>query len=361
MNGPERAAAAESTAAVVSRINDTVADVGSALRDRVKVGLRPLGPVGILPVQAIEGQHRLVHRLIGIGAKGAGRAAATGLENRAPVDAPSIHDDPENVASVAALRAAFGDTLPEALNPPIRVYRATDDPETGALAVFVHGLGGHDLQWSDSYVEFFAEAGYTCIQVRYSTGRSISENGMELAEVLTSLVEDEWPQPVTDMIFVGHSMGGLVITEALAAESGRPLIPLVTDVVTLGAPFGGAPLERFARSALAAGSRSSVAAPILALGDHRSIGIKELGDGITTSLPEGVQHHAVVAGLGESPESVASRLLGDGMVPQSSAKGHHAHRDGTTIHHVTPSSHIALLDHPQVKDLLEQHVGPKQR
>ena len=69
-------------------------------------------------------------------------------------------------------------------------------------------------------------------------------------------------------------MGGLVISEALHQSPSAPWVPLVSDVVTLGSPFLGAPLERAARTALGLAGRSSVVAPIVRLGDHRSVGIR---------------------------------------------------------------------------------------
>lgn len=352
MNGPERAAAAKSAAAATARVNETVSQVSETVRGRIRLGLRPLGRYGETSMDVIDAHHRLVHGLVDAGTRVAGHVTADQLHRRTPEDAASVHDDDDKVATVAGLRAAFGDTLPEPLNPPIRVTADTDDAGT-AVAVFVHGLGGHEQQWGESYLTTMSQAGFSCVQIRYSTGWPLAVNAAELAEALDDYLTTRGH--ATDrLVLVGHSMGGLVITEALATETGRRLAPMVSDVITLGTPFFGAPLERFARSTLALGSRSQIAAPILALGDHRSAGIKDLGDGIRTPLPDHVQHLCVVACLGPTPRSAKSRLLGDGMVSVASAHGpHHPRR---TVRVLPETGHNSLLDHPGVRELLESQV-----
>jgi pimeloyl-ACP methyl ester carboxylesterase len=359
MNGPERAAAAESAAAAVGRVNQAVAEVSTAIRSNVRRHLKVLGPAGTLPMDAVDAHHDGVHRVIGWSATVVGRVAGAGLDARTAADVGSIHDDPTATVKVAGARAAFGDVLPPPLNPPMMLIDTEIGPSgpTPALAVFVHGLGGHERQWGPSYLDTLSSHGFTCLVVRYSTGLPIRANGAELARVLVEHL-DRADEPTTRLVLIGHSMGGLVITEALATDLGKArLVGLVTDVVTLGTPFQGAPLERFARSVLAAGSKSAVAAPILALGDHRSAGIKDLGDGITVGLPAGIRHHAVVAHLGGAPGSLKSTLLGDGMVRPTSAMGVAPHPE-LFVHHLPESGHLHLLDHPGVTELLSQEIPP---
>lgn len=349
MNGPERAAAATSAAAATARVNESVEQVSQVVRRRVRFGLRPLGRWGQTSMDIIDAHHGMVHSLVDASSRVAGQVTAGHLRRSTPTDVPSVHDDDEKVATVAGLRAAFGDTLPEPLNPPIRVV-SDPDTESAAVAVFVHGLGGHEQQWGESYLTAMRRAGFTCVQMRYSTGRPLAVSAQDFATALDDYLATR--RHATDrLVLIGHSMGGLVITQALATPTGRGLAPLVSDVVTLGTPFSGAPLERFARSTLALGSRSPMAAPILALGDHRSAGIKDLGDGITTPLPDHIRHHAVVACLGATPGSAKSRLLGDGLVPTASARGPAHPLRRITV--VPECGHNALLDHELVSQALE--------
>lgn len=297
-------------------------------------------------MDAVDAHHTMVHGLIDIGSSAATSATAQALRRSTDPEAASVHDDDERITHVAVARAAFGDVLPDPLNPPMSVRSETTGEPT-KLAVFLHGLGGHEKQWQPQYLATVSEAGYTCLQVRYSTGRSIHDNAAELvqrvAAHLPSATDDG------DVLLVGHSMGGLIIAEALARPDCH-WAGLVGSVVTLGTPFGGAPLERFARATLAAIASSDVAAPIVALGDHRSVGIKELGDGIETRLPSHVSHHAVVACLGATPQSPKSRMFGDGLVPVASALGPEHPSQQVTV--LGRTHHNALLDHPEVTHLL---------
>ncbi len=51
------------------------------------------------------------------------------------------------------------------------------------------------------------------ILLRYNTGLHISVNGRTLAGIL-DLLHDQWPVPITELVLVGHSMGGLVARSA---------------------------------------------------------------------------------------------------------------------------------------------------
>ena len=199
---------------------------------------------------------------------------------------------------LAALGAAFGDQL--VADPRVRpltvpmTFRAggvatdlapalaeelstsagTPIDQYSTVVVFVHGLAHHESSWGRSYLDVAREADTTPLTVRYTTGQSIADSGAELAELLDRLVAG-WPVPVTRIVLVGHSMGGLVIRAGLAV--GGSWHALVSDVVTIGTPHAGSPVERFAARGLAVASTFAVAAPIVALGDERSLGIKELG------------------------------------------------------------------------------------
>ncbi|WP_207895958.1 esterase/lipase family protein [Hymenobacter gummosus] len=86
--------------------------------------------------------------------------------------------------------------------------------------VFLHGLMGDEHIWQTGpagllrYGPRLAEdLGVRCLYVRYNTGLHISENGRALHQLLTQLLQ-AWPDAITDLTLVGHSMGGLVIRSA---------------------------------------------------------------------------------------------------------------------------------------------------
>ena len=88
-----------------------------------------------------------------------------------------------------------------------------------------------------------------------------------------------WPVPVTEIALVGHSMGGLVARSACHYGADGDWVRAVRDVVMLGAPHHGAPLELAANAATAALSllpeTRALARPLRA----RSVGVKDLGYG----------------------------------------------------------------------------------
>ena len=101
---------------------------------------------------------------------------------------------------------------------PVAAFAAEGDAgPTGKLLVLVHGLCLNDRQWTreghDHGAALADEFGHTPLYLRYNSGRHIAANGEAFAELLETLVS-HWPQPVTELVIVGHSMGGLVARSA---------------------------------------------------------------------------------------------------------------------------------------------------
>jgi pimeloyl-ACP methyl ester carboxylesterase len=192
--------------------------------------------------------------------------------------------------------------------------------------------------------------------IRYTTGQAIADSGAELADLLDRLVA-AWPVDVERIVLVGHSMGGLVIREALAA--GRRWRERVSDVITLGTPHSGAPLERAAVRGLALASSLPVVAPWAALGDERSTGIKDLGIAAVAPATAGPDWHLVAAtlrprdavGIVGRARSGLLAPLGDGLVSVDSAFAVEDHLTARRLV-IDDASHMALLDHPQAADVL---------
>lgn len=242
----------------------------------------------------------------------------------------------------AALNAAFGDHLARTRNPlaiAMCVVPAGETVEGDRLAVFVHGLGHDETAWrryGESYGTRLAERhGIVPLYVRYNTGLRVAENGRRLAALLEETVAAR-PTPVGTIALVGHSMGGLVARSAChyGRASGHRWVGRVQQVVCLGSPHLGAPLERAADAGIALLRRSAVTAPLATVADGRSAGIKDLRVGSvaddaqlgrdpgSTFVP-GIRYHWVGATLARDAGSIAADLVGDLLVPLSSAAGHH--------------------------------------
>lgn len=312
-------------------------------------------------------------------------------------------------AARSVLNAVVGDYLRRRENPlqiELGLYRggrplpcdrdaiAAEHPSaTGRLCVLVHGLAMNEAVWSfpvDRELDYGAalerSLGYTPFYVRYNTGLHVSDNGQALAGLLDALVRAH-PVEVRELVLVGHSMGGLVVRSAceVARASGQPWLDRVAHAFYLASPHRGAPLERLGNVVTWTLRRVGlVHTKVLAdVFDLRSSGIKDLRfaalvpahwegrdpdalleDGChAVPLAPGVAHHFGVGGLGAREDDVVTRLLGDAIVPVSSA-GCARTRGDSEVRFFPRVGHLALAHHPDVAAWIEACCsgrGPAER
>ncbi|HUP91803.1 MAG TPA: hypothetical protein VM074_06105 [Solimonas sp.] len=268
-------------------------------------------------------------------------------------------------AFVAAVNGVMGDHLEGSGNPlaiPMRLRiggqalelecaklaQAVPEPKS-RLLVLVHGLYMSDVQWRrqdhDHGAELAQELDASALYLHYNSGRHISVNGREFSATLEKLVR-EWPVPVTQLTIVGHSMGGLVARSAChyAEEAGYAWRNTLTDLVLLGAPHHGAPMERGGNWLHNFAGITPYTAPLARLGMIRSAGVTDLRHGNLIDedwhgrdrfeqgpdprrplpLPANVRCYAVAVTTGLRRGDLGDRCLGDGLVPIDSALGRHA-------------------------------------
>lgn len=386
MTPEERAAAAKAVGAAASRITDTTEEVSKVIRGRVRWGLSVLGPGATGAMDAVDGTHAGVYTAVRAGVKGASEAAAWSLQKFSDPEAPSLVEGEKTNPMLAAVGAAFGDALPEPLRPEMTWSVWDDASAQSAIVVFVHGLGGHHKQWGEDYRTVAMDAGFTPITVRYTTGHSIRYSAESFVLLMHDIV-NSWSAAIEKIVLVGHSIGGLVVTESIALESKNvpsnedeaesSWLARVAHVITLGSPFEGAPLERVSDSALKLAAVSPVAAPIVELGHARSQGVKDLGPGIDSTVPEHIDHTRVVAMLGPTESRVSKSFFGDGMVPISSARNDRRYAknqesefdwnrennpasdpDGHQVVYRMQTNHLSLLDDPHVAEVLSAALQP---
>lgn len=289
---------------------------------------------------------------------------APALATEARDAAPSA----EREAILAALNGVLGDYLVARANPlavPMAFRRdgerlvlersslARQLPGAGPrLVVLLHGLCMNDLQWlrkgHDHGAALARECGYTPVYLHYNSGLHVSINGHALASQLERLL-DQWPLPLERVVLLGHSMGGLLARSALhyGAQAGQRWPSRVTDLVCLGTPHHGAPLERAGNWIDILLGATPYAAPFARLGKLRSAGITDLRHGNLVDedwvgrdrfargtdrrqaipLPAAMRCYTVAASLGSGAGDTQDRLLansvGDGLVPLDSALGRH--------------------------------------
>ncbi|AFA73458.1 PGAP1 family protein [Gordonia polyisoprenivorans VH2] len=259
---------------------------------------------------------------------------------------------------------------------------------TGHLVVFLHGLMETEHAWRlggrPTYgARLVDDIGATEVQIRYNTGRHISDNGATLARLLSEMVL-LWPVPVTRISLVGHSMGGLVIRSAchLGTSNRAPWVPLVTETVSLGSPHLGAPLARGVHAASSALRMLSVTRPFGELLRRRSAGVRDLfhgnviaedgpsadpdgwwqAPGADVPLLAGARHLFVTASLFGNPRHPLGRFIGDGLVLTPSGRGFHRSRrigfrdeDGM---HLGRANHFTLLNHDEIYLWLRDGLRP---
>ncbi|HSE69217.1 MAG TPA: alpha/beta fold hydrolase [Nocardioidaceae bacterium] len=257
--------------------------------------------------------------------------------------------------------------------PPTAQALAEAFPDaTGDVVVFLHGLGENDDSWKLRQADhggtygtrLATETSWTPVYLRANTGLPIAENGAAVAGLLDRLVE-AWPARVRRIALVGHSMGGLVLRAACAvvSEARTPWTSLVTDVVTLGTPHLGAPLERTVNAGAQLLRVLPESAPFGRILEYRSVGILNLRHGLAADvqhLPH-ARYRLVAATLGDTPGHPLSQAFGDLLVRYPSAvglgrRGREMFPDADLLH-VPRTDHFGLLNHPDVYAALKRWLA----
>ena len=393
--------AARLAAQATSSLSRVVEGVHQSVWDRFGVRGAVPGQTGGVTGLVYKSIRGLTH-VIGKGAE----ASVALLEKYLDSQERAGAESPQREAILAALNGVMGDRLLADQNPlAIRMtlrysgevlnwQAAPPMPEAnGKLLLMIHGLCRNDLQWDAQHEvqavnhgqTLAAELGFTPIYLRYNSGLHTSQNGRELASQLEQLIR-HWPVPVEEISVLAHSMGGLIIRSAVHYARADGLIwpQRLRNIVFLGTPHHGAPLERAGNIVDVVLGSTSFTAPLARLGQLRSAGITDLRFGCVLDedwhghdrfhrkpdnrqrvpLPEGVACFAIAATTAAKRSLLADRLIGDGLVPLHSALGHH--RDAKRRLDFPKSSqwiayqtsHMALLSHPDVAAQMLRWLRP---
>lgn len=312
-------------------------------------------------------------------------------------------------AVLAALNGVMGDRMAESDNPlattmTLRFQNQALNWEampakavlTGKVLIVVHGLCMNDLQWTVQHEDtsinhaetLAAKLGYTPVYVRYNTGLHTSQNGQTLANQL-ELLSALWPVPLEEISVLVHSMGGLVARSAVhAAQQGkRHWVKKLKNIVFLGTPHHGAPLEKAGNWVDVLLGVTPYSAPFKRLVELRSSGITDLRFGNVLDsdwqhqdrfkpktkpeqvdrehlpLPEGVACFTIAATTAAKRGLLAERLIGDGLVPLNSALGIHSNAAMSLDFSkskqlvVYSTNHMALLSSADVGEQLVAWLG----
>jgi pimeloyl-ACP methyl ester carboxylesterase len=375
---------------------DRVQDMHRGIAGRV---FGQIGPVAA-PVRAAHdliagGVYRAVGGLSRASLRGGGRAIAAVWSPAGE----SLQSRTSGRLAVGALNGAFGDALAGrgsglALQMTVRAagrdVALTEDGlreafprAAGRLAIFLHGLCETDDVWligPERHVDYGAalerDAGLTPVWLRYNSGLHISDNGRALVFLLDELLA-AWPVPVTEIVLIGHSMGGLIARSACHYGLEREWVGLVRKVVTLGTPHRGAPLEQLANAASSALALLPETRTFANALNARSAGIKDMRYGYlvdedwTERDPDGLlaeagreipflttaDYYFVCATLTRAPETAIARIMGDLLVLRASAWDHGGRGERLRFpvgnyRHLGGATHFDLLGHPAIYEQL---------
>ncbi len=359
-----------------------VRDIHGAVSGRVHGVLDKALGGPTVPHRVHDGIASGIYAGIGMGLRASAKAMRQA--DRLGIGAP-IEGGARGRFVVSAVNGLIGDKLvadgsPLAIEIGVR-QRGRDVPVTraglgraypqasDAIVVFLHGLCETENYWdrrsrprpedgssTPSYgARLAADEGWSPVFVRANTGVSLAESGVALSSLLTRLV-DSWPVPVRRIALVGHSMGGLMARAACAVtvDVDEPWTAKVTDIVTLGAPHTGSPVERTIARGIRVAAHAPELMPFARIFEQRSVGVLDLHDGMPEDVAAvpGARYHLVAATLSKSPRHPVAATVGDYLVQYRSAvgllPGGVEMFPGADVLHVPGADHFDLLNHDDV-------------
>src|SRR5919197_318268 len=390
MRGAEVKAVGEVAGQALAGTGALVRDVHGAIARRA---FEAVGAGGA-PARTIhDGVAKAVYAGVRAALQATPRGVAAALATKTASEASSLAALPGGALALALLNGYAGDALVArgselALDMTLR-HRGRDVDlaamaggshglarPSSRIALFVHGLGETDASWrlrATAERPWYGarlqrELGYTPLELRYNSGRHISDNGRALARLLEEL-HAAGPPPIDEIAIVGHSMGGLVARSAChyGNAGGHRWTTAVRHVICLGAPHLGAPLEKGLNAMSWALARVPETEPFARAINRRSAGIKDLRFGACveedwcdcdpdelltdrcTDVPllPGARFCFVSATVAREP---LGTIVGDLLVRVPSASGAGRRRriafsDGRRVGAMT---HFDLLTHPAV-------------
>jgi triacylglycerol lipase len=252
---------------------------------------------------------------------------------------------------LAVLNGVVGDSL-DAQKSKLAIKMSLIGEQPGSrLCIFVHGLCDSETAWqysddpTTSYGSLLEkDCGYTPILVRYNSGLHISTNGQLLVKLINKLCKNS-PDPIEEIIFIGHSMGGLVVRSAChyARKKKAPWVKAIKKIFLLGTPHHGNDYEKLGNltSTVLKLVPNPITKVLALLGNKRSAGIKDLRFGYLLDedwaghdpdtlwrdnrhpvpLLEGVDYYIIAGSLAKESDNIFTQYFGDGMIPAHTAAG----------------------------------------
>jgi pimeloyl-ACP methyl ester carboxylesterase len=340
----------------IAGIYGTIRGAGTLLGTTIPMGARQLA------------KRRRLKRLWGPGAGRAIQATANAIWGDELASRSSA------LATTVELRSPNGDRVPVDVASLGRTY-----PQIGSdLVLLIHGWNETEAAWgrdADSsrpnLMSAVAGPNRTHLLVRYNTGLSVGASGAALAELIDTVTAG-WPTAVENIHIVGHSMGGLVARSAVgrAVDLGMDWVGSLRNLVTLGTPHLGSPIEKGLALATRALQIAPESRPIGDFLDLRSRGIKDLRFGGVVNhdwiehkwvrppappddnggLPEAVAQHFATGVITKDPAHPLGVIFGDLVVRPGSGTGQGRNRSvsATNLRVFGGQRHTDILHDPEV-------------
>jgi len=219
------------------------------------------------------------------------------------------------------------------------MFYALEEDSYKIPVIFVHGIGGSAREFV-SIVDRLDRQRYQPWFFYYPSGNDLNQ----LAEIfydifLSGRVNRRGEMPI---VIVAHSMGGLVVREALNQYRGDKHENRVGLLITIASPLGGHP------SAAAGEKRAPLVLPSWRDLNPESTFIKHL---FRKSLPSGVSHHLMYTYL--NPKKLAQGKGDDGVVPTSSQLRPGAERQSTQQFGFNNSHTGVLRDEDAIERIIQ--------
>ncbi|MDK9708387.1 MAG: DUF413 domain-containing protein [Desulforhopalus sp.] len=198
---------------------------------------------------------------------------------------------------------------------PMMFYAMEEDQGYKVPVVFVHGIDGSARDFAD-IVANLDRSRYRPWFFHYPSGNDLSQLSEMFYNIFLSGNTVNLGT-VMPMVIVAHSMGGLVVRDALSRRSGKEKETKVTRLITIASPLGGHP-------AAAMASQAPVVIPSWRDVDPNSQFMRHLR---RQKLPDGLEFHLLYAYGNENTVKLGENS--DGVVPLSSQLSPHAQNEST--------------------------------
>ncbi|WP_146180182.1 DUF413 domain-containing protein [Opitutus sp. ER46] len=210
------------------------------------------------------------------------------------------------------------------------MFYALEEDSFRVPVVFVHGIGGSARDFAD-IVSRLDRTYYKPWFFHYASGTDLTQLSAMFHRIfLSGKVVPLGPMP---LVIVAHSMGGLVVRDALNRCTGKPGENTVACLVTIGSPFGGHPSAKSA-------AHAPLVIPSWADLNPDSAFIRDLH---RRPLPSALKYHLLYTFADDRTLKLGE--TGDGVVPLGSQLVAEAQREAT-VQFGCNATHTGVLQDP---------------